>query len=121
MTRNQVTMARRERNWEQLDNTANIFPVIASDQLTNTYRISCCLTELVDADLLQEAVDIVTPKFPGFNVRLRRGVFWYYLEENSKQAPRVKEESDYPCRLIHTSRNNAYLFRVTYFRERINL
>lgn len=114
-------MAKRERSWEKLDNTANIFPVIASDQMTNTYRISCCLKEIVDAKMLQEAVDSVTPRFPGFHVRLRSGVFWYYLEENHKPAPRVKEEHTYPCRLIHTSRNNSYLFRVTYFRDRINL
>ena len=37
------SMGKRERSWEKLDNTANIFPVIASDQMTNTYRISCCL------------------------------------------------------------------------------
>ncbi len=115
------SMGKRERSWEKLDNTANIFPVIASDQMTNTYRISCCLKELVDAETLQEAVDLVTPRFPGFHVRLRRGVFWYYLEENHKPAPRVKEEHAYPCRLIHTSRNNSYLFRVSYFRDRINL
>ena len=58
-------MARREKiNWERLDNTANIFPVIAGESMTNTYRISAVLTEEIQPELLQEAVDIVTPKFP---------------------------------------------------------
>lgn len=109
------------KRWDRLDNTANLFPVIAGETLTNTYRISCTLVDDVDPEALQEAVDIVTPKIPGFNVRLRQGFFWYYFEENGKKAPRVKEENTYPCRLIRESKNNSYLFRVTYYKNRINL
>lgn len=112
---------RREKHWEKLDNTANIFPVIAGENMTNTYRICAVLKEDIQPELLQEAVDIVTPKFPGFNVRLRSGVFWYYLEENGKKAPTVVEELQYPCRLIHPNLNRSYLFHVTYYKKRINL
>lgn len=115
-----IAMAKNLR-WEKLDNTANIFPVIAGESMTNTYRIMCVLKEDIDPELLQEAVNIITPKFPGFNQRLRIGVFWYYFEENGKPAPRVKEEHRYPCRFIHTTKNNSYMFRVTYFKNRINL
>lgn len=107
--------------WDKLDNTANLFPVIAGDSLTNTYRISCTLTEEIDQATLQKALDIVTPKIPGFNLRLRHGVFWYYFEENGKKAPKVVKEHTYPCRFIHASRNNSYLFRVSYYKRRINL
>lgn len=109
------------KQWEKLDNTAKLFPVIATDEMTNTYRISVILKEIIDEETLQEALDIVLPKFPGFNRRLRRGIFWYYLEENGKKAPRVHIENDYPCRFIHGNRNNSYLFRVTYYENRINL
>ena len=61
--------------------------------MTNTYRICAVLKEDIQPELVQEAGDIVTPKFPGFNVRLRSGVFGYYLEENGKKAPTVVEES----------------------------
>lgn len=114
-------MANKYIKWDKLDNTANLFPVIAGESLTNTYRISVTLSEEVDPAILQEAVNIVTPKIPGFNLRLRSGIFWYYFEENGKKAPKVKEENTYPCRFIHESRNNSYLFRVTYFKKRINL
>lgn len=107
--------------WDKLDNTANLFPVIAGESLTNTYRISATLKEEIDPSLLQQALDIVTPKIPGFNLRLRNGVFWYYFEENGKKAPKVIREHTYPCRFIHSSRNNSYLFRVTYYKTRINL
>lgn len=111
----------REPKWDKLDNTAHLFPVIAGDDMTNVYRISVVLKEAVIGDTLQKALDMVLPKFDGFNVRLRRGVFWYYFEENGKPAPQVREEMTYPCRYILQNRNNSYLFRVTYYKRRINL
>ena len=107
--------------WDKLDNTANLFPVIAGDSLTNTYRISATLKEEIDQSLLQQALDIVTPKIPGFNLRLRHGFFWYYFEENGKKAPKVQKEHTYPCRFIHAAKNRSYLFRVSYYGNRINL
>lgn len=114
-------MAKHDKKWEKLDNTANIFPVIAGEAMTNTYRISVVLKEVIQKELLQEAVDMVIPKMPGFNLRLRSGFFWYYMEENGKASPKVKEEHRYPCRLIHGNKNNSYMFRVTYYHKRINL
>ena len=111
----------QEIRWDKLDNTAHLFPVIAGESMTNVYRISVTLTELIDPVLLQQALDIVLPKFDGFNLRLRQGIFWYYFEENGNPAPRVKEEQAFPCRFIHQTKNRHYLFRVTYFKYRINL
>lgn len=107
--------------WDKLDNTANLFPSIAGESMTNVYRISVTLTEEVQQEKLQEALNIVLPKFDVFNVRLRTGVFWHYFEENGKPAPKVVEESTFPCRFIQPNRNRSYLFRVTYYKMRINL
>jgi NRPS condensation-like uncharacterized protein len=115
------TATSRDIRWDKLDNTAHLFPVIAGESMSNVYRISVTLTELINPELLQQAIDIVLPKFDGFNLRLRQGVFWYYFEENDKPAPKVREENTYPCRFIYQNRNNSYLFRVTYYKYRINL
>jgi NRPS condensation-like uncharacterized protein len=112
---------RRQIRWDRLDNTANLFPSIAGDDMTNVYRIAVTLTEDVEPEYLQRALDLVLPKFDGFNLRLRRGMFWYYFEENGKPAPKVTEEINFPCRYIRANRNRSYLFRVTYYRNRINL
>ena len=114
-------MKKRYKRWEKLDNTANLFPVIAGENMSNTYRLAVVLKEPIQKELLQAALDEVLPKVPGFRLRLRSGFFWYYLEENDKPAPRVEEENTYPCRFIHTNQNNSFLFRVTYFDCRINL
>ena len=103
--------AYREIRWDRLDNTAHLFPVIAGENMSNVYRISVTLTELVQPDILQQALNIVLPKMDGFNLRLRMGVFWYYFEENGKPAPKVREQNQ----------NHSYMFRVTYYKYRINL
>lgn len=111
----------KDIRWERLDNTAHLFPAIAGENMSNVYRICVTLTEPVEPVLLQQAVDMVLPKFDGFNLRMRKGVFWYYFEENGKPAPKVVEETNFPCRYIHANQNNNYLFQVTYYKYRINL
>ena len=80
---------KKTKRWERLDNTAHLFPIIANDEMTNVYRISVMLKEEVVPELLQEALNTVLPHMPGFNMRMRRGFFWYYFEENGKPAPDV--------------------------------
>lgn len=112
---------RKEIKWDKLDNTANVFPVIAGESMTNVYRISVTLQEEVQKELLQEALQRVLPWFDVFRVRIRYGVFWYYFETNQKPAPEVKQEYRYPCQFISPNRNRNYLFRVNYYKNRINL
>lgn len=119
--KNKKKKAYDELRWDKLDNTAHLFPVIAGKNMTNVYRISVTLKEEIVPSLLQGALDILLPRMDGFNVRLRKGVFWYYFEENGKRAPVVTEESNFPCRYIRSNKNNSYLFRVTYYGRRINL
>lgn len=116
-------MGKRAQNipWEKLDNTANLFPAIAGNNMTNVYRIAVTLTEDVEEELLQQALDMVLPQFDTFCVRLRKGIFWFYFEKNNQPAPKVCKENDYPCRYIEPYENQNYLFRVTYYKRRINL
>lgn len=114
-------MKEKQIHWEKLDNTANLFPAIAGQNTTNVYRISVTLTEYIEEGLLQEALDRVLPRFDTFRVRLRKGIFWHYFETNSRPAPLVRLESEYPCRYIEPYANNNYLFRITYYKCRINL
>ena len=110
-----------EISWEKLDNSALMYPIITGEDMSNVYRMTATLKEEINPELLQRALESVLPKFPGFNSRLRQGFHWYYLEENGKPAPLVKKEDDFPCAYIEASKNRSYLFRVTYFRCRINL
>ncbi|NLW78696.1 MAG: hypothetical protein GXY32_04710 [Ruminococcaceae bacterium] len=116
-------MAKRideQNHWHRLDNTANIFPVTTSKNESNVFRLSMTLIAPVAPELLQQALEMMLPRFPGFAVLLRRGAFWFYLNENNA-VPTIREESDYPCRAINPAQNNDFLFRVTYYDKRINV
>ncbi len=109
-----------EDDWRRLDNTANVFPVIANKNYSSVYRISVRLFEAIVEETLQEALNNTMPWFSSFNVKLKKGVFWHYFENNKKQ-PMVEREQTYPCAYIDPNTNNQFLFKVTYFGTRINL
>lgn len=106
--------------WRRLDNTAKLFAAIAGEDLSNVFRMSVSLKEEVQPELLKQALQKTLEEFPLFRVKLRRGFFWNYFETNVKE-PLIEEESTYPCKYIDPHSSHMYLFRVTYFKERINL
>ena len=78
------------------------------------------MKEKVNPSLLEKAVNITLEKYSSFKVKMKYGFFWYYLEENNK-VPIIEEENNYPCKYIEPSKNNDYLFKVTYFDTKINI
>lgn len=106
--------------WRKLDNTAHVFPVIASRNITNVYRIACVLKDKVDVKILKQAVKETYEKVDAYNVKLKKGFFWYYLEKTTIR-PIVREESDYPCRYINPEDQEELLYRISYYGKRINL
>ena len=57
-----------DSNWDKLDNTALLFPVISSENRTNVYRIAAVMTEDVDRTILQEALNMILPQFPVYRM-----------------------------------------------------
>lgn len=110
---------KKEREWRPLDNTAKIFPAIADENMSQVFRLSVTLKKNIEPEILQQALEEILPSVDKFRVKLRRGLFWYYFEEN-KNIPKVKKEHTYPCRYIDPHRNQKFPFRVTYFGRRIN-
>ncbi|MCI8493846.1 hypothetical protein [Anaerotruncus sp.] len=106
--------------WTRLDNAAKIFPSTSSKADPKVFRFACELTEEVDPEILQQALDTVIEAFPVFRSVIRRGLFWYYFE-TSAQRPVVTEESQPPCRPLYDPVIKSLLFSVTYYRRRINL
>ena len=106
--------------WRKLDNSAKIFPISAGKKYSTVFRLSAVLNEDIEPNILQEAVNQALNKYESFKVRMKAGFFWYYLEHNPK-LPIVTEEEDYPCKYIEPRKNNNYLFKVTYFKNKINI
>ena len=110
----------KNRSWRKLDNSAKIFPLQESNKYSTVFRYSVVLKEFIDKDILEKAVDKALVKYKAFKVKMKKGFFWYYLEENFKK-PIIKEEIYYPCKRIEPGYNNDYLFSVTYFERKINI
>lgn len=112
-------MAKRIRAWTGLDNAAKIFPPSQSKGDTKVFRVSCELREEIDKDALTQALAYTAESFPGFMHTIRRGAFWYYLEE-CDQLPEVHEEEKTPCSRMRFGQRTP-LFDVSYYKNRIHL
>ena len=108
----------RKLRWMKLDNAAKIFPASRRRHWTNVFRLSADLTEQVDPRVLQSALDVTARRFPSVAVRIRRGVFWYYLEE-IRCAPRVRQDCDMPLQRMPFDDIRHCAFRVLYYQNRI--
>ncbi|MBQ9605768.1 MAG: hypothetical protein IJV16_01145 [Lachnospiraceae bacterium] len=111
---------RKSNKWYRLDNAAKIIPSSAKGADTRVFRICCELKEEVDPDILQEALDDIREEFPMFNCVLKKGFFWYYLEDSDLE-PEVTEDRLPACSPIYYPGRVNLLYRVNYFKRRINL
>ncbi len=107
-------------NWRRLDNSAKIFPMSTGEKYSTVFRISVLLKQEIKPEPLKKAVINALEKYESFKVKLKPGLFWYYLEYNHKE-PIIEEERDYPCKYINPRSNNGYLFKITYFKNKINI
>ena len=108
------------RAWRRLDNAAKIFPSTSEQSDTRVFRFSAELTEAIDPDMLQTALVQALELFPLFRCVMRRGAFWYYLEECDLE-PRVGPEIKHPCTPLYNGSHTSLLFEVTYYKTKINL
>jgi len=104
--------------WLKLDNAAKIYPAAKNRNWAMLFRMSATLTEEVDPVVLQQALNRVVTRFPSFATKLRRGLFWYYLE-HIDGAPYVREDGCSPCLPLRPNENDGFQFRVTYYDRRI--
>ncbi|MFA5442696.1 MAG: hypothetical protein WCX85_00025 [Bacilli bacterium] len=108
------------QDWYRLDNAAKIYPAMVSRRNSCVFRFAINLKEEVDPYVLQRALLDMRSRFPAMFVRVRHGVFWYYLEENRKMA-RVRPEDSRINKSIDYYSNNYFRFTVFYYEKRISL
>ena len=110
-----------KKNWYPLDNAGVLYSAIQRERYSAVYRFSALMTDPVDPEALQRAVDKTMPRFPGFCVRIRRGAFWCYFEPNPSPGPFVKPDMANPCQPVRFHEDNDWLIRIFYYQRRISL
>lgn len=60
------------------------------------------------------------PRFPGFQVKIRRGFFWYYFERDDAPGPILQRDIRNPCQPVRFQ-NHDKLIRFFYYEKRISM
>ena len=108
-----------EKTWRKIDNTAKAF-TMEEKKFTNTFRLSVILKELVDPEILKIAITKSLDMYPSYKVKIKNGFFWNYLKTNKNDLVLEAQENK-NIKTINLSKNNDYLFKVTYINNKINL
>lgn len=111
---------KRDFKWYKLDNAAKIYPILTSERYTYVFRVAATLYEPVNKDILFQAILNSRKRFPSYFVKVKRGLFWYYFEENP-MPPTLNFESPFVCKKIDELVNNRYQFSFYYYDRRISL
>ena len=109
----------KTKKWYKLDNIGKFYASIKNTKTPKVFRYSAVLKEDIDKEILQDALNKTIEIFTNFNVNLKRGLFWYYLDETNKKNI-VTEENLPICFKIYNN-SDDFLYRVSYFKRKINL
>ncbi len=113
-------MKNRTTQWFKIDNAGKLFPIITETRRSSYFRMSVMLNELVDPVILQIAAEKTLIRFPHFNTKLQRGLFWNYLENQSRPFKVLPE----PNMFGSNSRpfdSSKHLIEVYFHRQRISI
>ena len=108
------------KKWYKLDNSAIVYTSAMGRSYASLYRVTAILKNAVLPDILQEAVNSVSVRFPYYCVRLRKGAFWHYLEEVD-YAPQVKNDIVNPCKPVDLKEDGGLLMRVYYYNNKVSV
>ena len=106
--------------WLRLDNAAKIYPAARSKNWSNVFRVSVTLKEQIDPVIMKDALEVTIRRFPSICARLRKGLFWYYLEQ-LKEAPPISVEHSYPLIGMDKKRVRRCALRVIVYKNRLAL
>lgn len=106
------TDRRDERGaWYRLDNAAIIMPAVTDRRGSSLFRLWAELDSPVVFSALRAALEAASARFPFFNVELRRGLFWYYLQPRD-EPPRVYDDLGPPCMAWDIRRCGTPMYRI---------
>ena len=108
------------KKWMRLDNAALIYPPAVKKKYAMMFRLTLTFKEVIDKDVLKEALANTLVRLPSFAYRLRRGLFWYYLEKIDGVPP-ILDDVKNPMRTINFKDNNYFMFRVRVYENRLAL
>ena len=108
------------KKWMRLDNAALIYPPSKKKKYAMIFRLTLTFKANIDKDILAQALKNTLVRLPSFSYRLRRGLFWYYLDKIDGIPP-ITDDVKNPMRAINFRENNYFMFRVRVYENRLAL
>ncbi len=100
-----------ESDWLRLDNAAKIYPSSSSASSPSVFRLFVRLRTPVRVSALERALERVLARCPYFQVSLKRGFFWYYLQRHDAIPP-LELLKDGPFSTFPIRGGGGHLMRV---------
>lgn len=111
----------KQQSWYRLDNTAIMYAAIRRTNFATIFRFSALMDEKVDPARLQEAVNRTLKRFPLFDVKLKKGLFWQYLDHKGALPPVVQPDTADACAPLRSHRDRSDVLRIFYYENRISI
>ena len=108
----------KRKRWYRLDNAGKFYASVKNIKIPRVFRYSAKLIDDIDPNILQLALNSTVEIFPNFNVNLKKGLFWYYLDETNKINKVEKENLPICFKICNDS--DDFLYRVSYYKRKIN-
>lgn len=103
-----------------LDNAAKIYPAARTKGWMAMFRVSLTFKSEIDKALMQKALDKTLTRLPLYGYRLKRGLFWFYLERQ-EDCPKVEEDARNPMLPFNLTGQNRFMFRLRVHKKRAAL
>ncbi len=105
-------MEQQNQDWLKLDNAAKIYPATSSKRSPAQFRFCVTLNSPVKLKILQQAWEKALNRCPYFQVYLRRGFFWYYLQRH-QEIPPIELMEPIPISTFQLTHKTAHLIRIS--------
>ncbi len=92
----------KNTEWYKLDNMGVYYASTKDRKNPTVFRFTATMKDEVDVVNLRVALEDTMEVYPNFNVTLKKGLFWYYLEEEH-HLPDIKEENKAVCARVYKS------------------
>ncbi len=104
--------------WYKLDNAAKIFPAVVNSEMSTVFRISAILKKPVNYNILKKSIESIKNRFPYYNVHLKKGFFWYYLDELKGEII-LEPDFHQPNKAFNLKKSKLY--RILVYKNRISV
>lgn len=106
--------------WFRIDHAGKLFPVVSNRMRSSYFRQAVELTIPIKPEVLNQAATLTLKRFPHFDTRLKKGIFWNYLEAQNKPF-KVRLESNTFGSITNPFYYGKHLLNIYYYQNRISV